>query len=252
MTEAMAPAGTRVADGPAAFLLYAMWLRQIQLGRGVQELCIDGFAQEAQMLSRAIVGAALDMMLICEQDVDRRALLYAMFQKKVRRERSKALVRHGHLSKEAAQKLEQAEQEIDRQALAAHALAGTRPAPRLGKVRTTWSGLSTASLARRFNHRGWYDLFYSPFSDTAHVNAVAIDKEVAAIVRGDVYLGGRFEEPWLVILAASEAISGAAQRLDALHSLGAQKVREEADSAMRTALEAYLVSRRQKAGPTTN
>lgn len=84
------------------------------------------------------------------------------------------------------------------------------------------------------------------------MNAAAIDKEVAAIVRGDVYLGGRFEEPWLVILAASEAISGAAEQLDALHSLGVQKAREEADSAMRNALEAYLVSRRQKAGSTTN
>lgn len=133
MTEAMAPAGTRAGDGPAAFLLYAMWLRQIQLGRAVQELCIHGFAQEAQMLSRAVVGAALDMMLICEQDVDRRVLLYAMFQKKVRRERSKALVRHGHLSRQAALELEQIEQEIDRQALSAHALAGTRPAPRLGQ-----------------------------------------------------------------------------------------------------------------------
>lgn len=244
MTEAIMPAGSRVGDGPAAFLLYAMWLRQIQLGRAVQELCIDGFAQEARMLSRAMVGAALDMMLICEQDVDRRALLYATFQKKVRRERSKALVRHGHLSRQRAIELEQREHEIDTKALAAHAQAGTRPASRLGKVRTTWCGLSTASLARRFNRRVWYDLFYSPFSDTAHVNAAAIDKEVAAIVRGDVYLGGRFEEPWLVILAAYEAISGAAEQLDALHSLGVQKVREEADSAIRGALEVYLVSRR--------
>ncbi len=116
MTEMIAPAGARVGNGPAAFLLYAMWLRQIQLGRALQELCIDGFAQEAQMLSRAIVGAALDVMLICENDADRRALLYAMFQKKVRRERSKALVRHGHLSKVAAVELERREQEIDKAA----------------------------------------------------------------------------------------------------------------------------------------
>jgi len=244
MTEIIAPAGASVGNGPAAFLLYAMWLRQIQLGRALQELCIDGFAQEAQMLSRAIVGAALDVILICERDADRRALLYAVFQKRVRRERSKALVRQGHLSKEAALELERREQEIDKAALAAHAQAGTRPAARLGKVRTTWSGRSAANLARRFNRRGWYDLFYSPFSDTAHVNAAAIDKEVSAIVRGDVYLGGRFEEPWLVILAASEAISGAAERLDHIHLLGIENERKEIDLAMRHTLEDYVRSRK--------
>jgi len=119
-----------------------MWLREIQLGRAVQKLCIDGFAQEAQMLARAMIGCALDMMLICEKDADRRALLYALFQMKVRGERSKALVRYGHLSKERAAELEQREQEIGRQSLAAPAAAGTRPASRLGKVRSTWSGLS--------------------------------------------------------------------------------------------------------------
>jgi hypothetical protein len=245
MTELITPAGGRVSNGPAPFLLYAMWLRQIQLGRAVQELCIDGFAQEAQMLARAIVGAALDIMLICEQDPDPRALLYASFQKKVRRERSKALIRHGHLSKETATELEHREQEVDKKALAAHAATGMRPSARLGKVRTTWSGLSTASLARRFKRRGWYDLFYSPFSDTAHVNAAAIDKEVAAIARGDVYLGGRFEEPWLVVLAASEAISGAAEQLDTIHSLAARGARDQVDAAMRGALESYLRSRKQ-------
>lgn len=251
MTEIITAGGARVGNGPAAFLLYAMWLRQIQLGRAVQELCIDGFAQEAQVLSRAIVGAALDVMLICERDADQRALLYAIFQKKVRRARSKALVRHGHLSKEAAIELERREQEIDKAALAAHAQAGTRPSPRLGRVRTTWSGMSVASLARRFKRRGWYDLFYSPFSDTAHVNAVAIDKEISAIVRGDVFLGGRFEEPWLVILAASEAVSGTAEQLDNFHSLGVRTARDDADAAMRQALEAFLRSRRTVPAPST-
>lgn len=43
MTDLIAPAGGRVKQGPAALLLYAMWLRLVQLGRAVQEVCIDGF-----------------------------------------------------------------------------------------------------------------------------------------------------------------------------------------------------------------
>lgn len=247
MTELTLPAGGRVNDGPAAFLLYAMWLREIQLGRAAQELCIDGFAQEAQMPARAMIGCALDVMLICEKDSDRWALLYALFQKKVRRERSKALVRYGHLAKERAAKLEERDQEIDQRSLVAHAAAGTRPAARLGKVRNTWSGLSAREAARRFNRMGWYDLFYSPFSDTAHVNVAAIDKEVAAMVRGDVYLGGRFDDPWLVVMAAAEAVSGAAETIATFHQFDSATARAAADHEMERALGEYAGHRREAA-----
>ncbi len=251
MTELTLPAGGRVNDGPAAFLLYAMWLREIQLGRAVQELCIDGFAQEAQMLARAMIGCALDVMLICEKDSDRRALLYVLFQKKVRRERSKALVRNGHLSKERAAELEARDLEIDQRSLAAHAAAGTRPAPRLGNVRTTWSGISARQAARRFNRMGWYDLFYSPFSDTAHVNVAAIDKEVAAMVSGDVYVGGRFEDPWLVVMAAAEAVSGAADTIGTFHQLDNATARATADQEIERALGEHARRRRQTGGSSS-
>ena len=59
--------------------------------------------------------------------------------------------------------------------------------------------------------------------------------------------GFRNEEPWLVILAASEAISGAAEQLDHIHSLGIANGRKEIDLAMRHALEDHV---RYRIAPT--
>src|SRR5258708_4728065 len=97
MTELTQPANLHRGDGPAAFVLYVMWLREVQLGRAVQEICINGFAQEAQMVARAMIGEALDVMFISQADSDRRALLYASYARTVQRKRAKALVLHGHL-----------------------------------------------------------------------------------------------------------------------------------------------------------
>ena len=93
---------------------------------------------------------------------------------------------------------------------------------------------------------GWYDLFYSPFSDTAHVNVAAIDEEVAAMGRGGVCLGGRFEDPWLVVMAAAEAVSAAAETIASFNQIDNASARAEADRQMQSALERHAMARRQR------
>jgi len=244
LAELTVPASRHVADGPGLFVLYAMFVHLVQLARAVQELCIDGYAIEAQMLGRAMVGQVLDMLLIAEKDSDRRSLLFALFQKRVRRERAMALVRYGHVTKERMAELESEQLRIEKEALEKHAKVGTKPAARLGKSRNSWSGLSTRVLSRRFDRPGWYDLFYSPFSDVAHANAAAVADDVALIARGEVVLGGRFADPWLVVVAASEAMSAASEAIDTIFKLRNRTARDTEDERMKAALVGHATSLR--------
>jgi hypothetical protein len=244
-SEAILPASSQISRGPAAFLLYAIFIRLVQLGRALQELCVEGHAGDAQVLSGAMISAALDILLICEDEPDRRALLFALFQKRVRVRRSSAMVRHGHLTQQRADQLEAEQEAIDRQSLAGHAAGGTVPAEPLGNSTLNWSGLSDSAVARRLGRDRWYDLYYSPFSDAAHVNAAAIDKEIAQLVRGEVWIGGRFDSPWLVAMAAWEALGTVASALDAYFGLGANKALAEASSVMKTELHVYARRERE-------
>ncbi len=242
-TEATMPASQHLGQGPAAFLLYAMFLHTVQQGRALQELCIVGDAIAARLIARAMVSAALGLMLIAEQDSDARALLFAEFQGTVRRQRAAALVRHGHLTQQRADELETEQVAEEAKALAAHAAVGTRPAPRLGSARTGWSGLSDRALAERFNRLGWYDLFYGPMSDQSHVNAAAIGNEITQLLAGKVTIGGTFESPFLVVLAACETVSHASEALDNFFSLGSTAIRDELDREMIQAIGRFAGAR---------
>ena len=145
--DAAVPAAQHLTEGPAAFLLYALFLRALQLGRAVQELCIDGHALEAQMIARPMVSGTLSMLLIAQQDSDARALLFAQFQRKVRRQRAAAGVKHGHSTQQRADEVEATEIAEEQLALAAHAAAGLQPANPLGRSPLSWSGLSDRALS---------------------------------------------------------------------------------------------------------
>lgn len=56
-TEGTMPASQHLGAGPAALLLYAMFLHIVQLGRALQELCIVGNAIAARLIARAMVSA---------------------------------------------------------------------------------------------------------------------------------------------------------------------------------------------------
>lgn len=129
---------------------------------------------------------------------------------------------------------------LEEQALAEHAAAGTRPSGPLGKSRLTWSGLSDHALAEQFNKPGWYDLFYGPMSDQSHVKAAAIGVELSSILQGDVTIGGRFDSPFLALLAACETATHASEVIDKYFSLGSSGTRSALDDEMKGAINNLL------------
>jgi hypothetical protein len=193
-----------------------------------------------------MVSAALGILLIAEQDSDARALLFTSFQGTVRRQRAAALVKHGHLTQARADELEAEQAAEDSKAFSAQAAAGTVPAARLGKRPEGWSGLSDYALAQRFQKSGWYDLFYGPMSDQTHVNAVAIQQEISELVAGNIMLGGTFENPFLVIVAACETVSHASEALDQFFSIASTGTRATLDQDMKRAIATFVA----RAGPS--
>jgi hypothetical protein len=103
----------------------------------------------------------------------------------------------------------------------------------------TWSGLTDKGLATRFNKEGWYDLFYGPFSDTAHVNVAAIGDEIKQISHGNVTIGGRFDRPWLVVVTAAETISHSSEALDTFLGLGRSAELAGIDKQMEIAIAKF-------------
>ncbi len=245
--ETMSAASGQLGDGPAAFLLYAMFVHQIQLGRALQEICIGGHAQEGQMIARALVGGALDILLVAEADSHSRALLYVTYESRVRQERARVLVKHGHMTQQDADAREAKAVAEETAKSAAHAAAGQTPAAKLGRW-PTWSGLTDQGLATRFNKEGWYDLFYSPFSDTAHTNVAAIADEIVQISQGNITIGGRFDNPWLVVVTATETISHSSEALDRFFGLGKVADLEAIDKDMLTGLGKSAAAARRRAG----
>jgi hypothetical protein len=74
--------------------------------------------------------------------------------------------------------------------------------------------LTDRAKAIRLHHQAWYDLFYAPFSDAAHVSVVALDREATQVLAGSVMYGARFEDPRHVLMAAFLAMSAVLERLD--------------------------------------
>jgi hypothetical protein len=239
-TEATLPASEHLGRGPAAFVLYAMSLHLIKLGRVLQDLCSEGHTIEARLIGRAMVSAALGILLIAEQDSDARALLFASFEGTVRRQRAAALVKHGYLTQARADELEAEHAAEDVNAFSVQAAAGTVPAARLGKRPEGWSGLSDYALAQRFQKSSWYDLFYGPMSDQTHVNTVAIQQEISELLAGKIMIGATFGNPFLVVMAACDTVSHASESLDQFFSIGSAIMRAALDDEMKRAVAAFV------------
>jgi hypothetical protein len=171
----------------------------------------------------------------------------ASSRKKVRNKRWVALVKHGVLSQQRADQLEADEVDIDAAALKALAATGLQPLDPLGKNPWTWSGLSDFAVMEHLGLDRWYDLYYSPFSDSAHVNAAGIGEEVAQLMAGHVSLGHRFESPWHLVAGAMEAISHAAAAMDSHYGLGEDTALHSSDVTMLKALGILAASEAEKA-----
>jgi hypothetical protein len=228
-----------VMDGPAATVLYVLFVRTLQLGRPLQDLCIAGYADESRLLGRAMVSAGLTSLLIAEEDCDSRALLYAFQQRETRRKRGAALVRHRLMEQSAFEEDDAKQTALEDETLAKHEAAGTRVAAKLGD-RPTWSGLSDRQVAERLNKLHWYDLLYGPASDITHVGIVAMETELDALSSGNIHIGPRFTTPFIAVFNAGQVVSGVSRRLSDYFGLDAKELIDGADANLKSAIDTFV------------
>ena len=228
-----------VKEGPAATVLYALFVRTLQLGRALQDLCIAGYGDESRLIGRAMVSAGLTSLLIAERDCDSKALLYAFQQRETRRKRGAALVRYGFMDRSALEEDDAKQTRLEDETLAKHEAAGTRVAAKLGD-RPTWSGLTDRQVAEQLNKLHWYDLLYGPASDITHVSIVSMETELDALSSGNIHVGPRFTTPFIAVFNAGQVVSGVSRRLSEYFKLDAKELIDGADANLKLAIDAFV------------
>jgi hypothetical protein len=220
-------------------VLYVLFVRTLQLGRALQDLCIAGYADESRLLGRAMVSAGLTSLLIAEKDCDSRALLFALQQRETRRKRGAALVRHRLMEQSAFEEDDAKQTALEDETLAKHEAAGTRIAAKLGD-RPTWSGLTDRQVAEQLNKLHWYDLLYGPASDITHVSIVSMETELDALSSGNIHLGARFTSPFTAVFNAGQVVSGVSRRLSEHFRLDAKELIDGADTNLKSAIDTFV------------
>lgn len=228
-----------VKEGPAATVLYALFVRTLQLGRALQDLCIAGYGDESRLIGRAMVSAGLTSLLIAEKDCDSRALLYAFQQRETRRKRGAALVRYRFMDQSALEEDDAKQTGLEDETLAKHEKAGTRVAAKLGD-RPTWSGLTDRQVAEQLNKLHWYDLLYGPASDITHVSIVSMETELDALSSGNIHIGPHFTTPFIAVFNAGQVVSGVSRRLSEYFKLDAKELIDGADANLKSAIDAFV------------
>ena len=233
----------RVKEGLAATLLYLLFVRILQLGRALQDLCIAGYADESRVLGRAMVSGGLTALLIAEKDSDSRALLYAFQQRETRRKRGKALVRHRVMEQSVFEEDDERQTKLEDEVLARYEEAGTAVAAKLGE-RPTWSGLTDRQVAEQFGKLHWYDLLYGPASDITHVAIVSMETEFDALTSGHVHIGPRFISPFIAVFNAGQVVSGVSRCLSDYFGLDAKELIDGADRNLASAIDTFVEATR--------
>src|SRR5713101_1617129 len=199
-----------------------LFARLVHLGEAVHRLVEDGFTDAAEPLTRAMVSAAINIVAIVDSDSDSRALAFLAVVAKILNERLKALVRHGLVSQEAANQINADATASEGKVLDQYAEKGVTPS-KIGPGKN-WHGLTDKDLFVKMSAEFWYDLYYAPFSDDAHVNAAAIGPEITALRGGaGLEFGPRTADPGIALIASCQVISQALRQLDTQRAWGRQK-----------------------------
>lgn len=217
----MRPVVNRAHESVAAFTLTTISLRLLQDARAIQHLCRNGYADEAQGLSRGMVSGAADLLFISQTDWEARALRYFLFSQKRRRRWSESLVKQGFQARDQHQGWDKTETRKEEELLAGLAEKGLRPAQSFGEA-NTWTGLRDDQLIKVAGHNDWYDLFYVPFSDAAHSNVISASRQIRQLAQGDVAVGPHYDSRMLqlIVMAAVDTLAAALRQLEDSFGLG--------------------------------
>lgn len=232
-------AEAKVRPGPIRALVpYALWVRLMQLARGVNFLAANGYAEEAKPTARAMLSTAVAIKLLTvddlrgkppqpgvqidfERESDARALSYLSHHTVIRRKQNQGYLKRGWVEKD---KVDAIDKEVDAQdatTLAEYAKNGITPSAKLGNRPDSWHGLSDEIAAEVVGVGEWYDIYYRPFSEESHGSEPAVRAELDRLLReGRAVLGPLFDDPYPVLRALVDAVGGATLSLDRQFNLG--------------------------------
>lgn len=191
---------------------FALFLHILQLGRALQLLCEEGYADSGGPLVRSMVNTAVNMLAICRKDSEALALQYLAFSIVRRRKYTDNFIKNGLLTLEALGDYEEKAAERERDLLAKYAKAGVEPR-RLGGDNRTWLGLNDADLFKYVDATPWYEVHYAPLSDDVHANVSAIAPELRGMDAGAVTTGPRWTDPLLLLSASVDVVGHATEEL---------------------------------------
>ena len=234
-------AAAQIRPGPIRVAVpYALYARMMQLGRAINFLAANGYADEAKPLARAILSTAIAIKLVAVDDLrhaaaesgqaldvdkasDGRALAYLAHHTVIRRKQNQGYLKRGWVEKA---RLDEVEREVDAQdaaTLAEYARNGITPT-KIGKRPDSWHGVSDEEAADRVGMGEWYALYYRPFSEESHGSAPATRAELERVLKEQsVVVGPEFEDPYPVLRALVDAVGGALLSLDRHFSLGKER-----------------------------
>jgi uncharacterized protein DUF5677 len=247
--------------GIGSRVLVGLLARILQLGTALQRLCEVGHAGEGAPIARAMVSACVILVYIAE-DRDRRTAAYMETdqlerKKRIRLYREAVEAGKPHFWAEELADIERKDAElsaIQAQKVAALAEQGVVPI-RLGQRRDTVSGLNERDLFQAMNATYWYQAYYKLFSDEVHVSSNALYTELVEQLSGQSLVGGKFENPFHVLVASRDMVMNALEQIDGAVGLGQRDKLAAIDARIAAALstfrEAQGISkvRRNDAGP---
>jgi hypothetical protein len=221
---------------PGVAVPYVLFVKLIQLGRGVHYLVATGYTEEAEPLARAMVSAALSLVGIADKDPDARALRFMEQSREIRSQLIKGYVDEGCAKKDDIEARDAEWRKEEQELVDRYASKGIVPAKIDDENKFTWHGLSDYKLALKMNASRWYNLYYRNFSDEAHANVAAVTRALRLLYdKQTVKVGPSFNDPWMVIFASGDTIGECLGQLDTLYGL---KRRAETDKINETFAEA--------------
>ena len=225
-------------DSTDKLVLSLLFTRLIRMGWAVQALSLAGYNTESHPIARGMLSAALSIRCITQANAEARALQYLVHFNRVLARHLEGRRRHSALS-EPQIKAIQDENDARLQGLLLNHAARQIGPEKLGRRDDTWTGLAERDLAIRLDAVDWYDLYFAPFSEEAHVTVLSIARESYEPLN-DLSVGPRFNDPRYVILASVESVSYALVAIEHHFAFGRAAGVQAVNDEMMKALRSYV------------
>jgi hypothetical protein len=223
-------------SGVGNVMVYVLFVRLLQHGRGLHLLLLAGYPEEAELIARAMTITATSLVAIVDGDADSRALQFVAHGSVQRRRKLNGYIRQDILEQKDANAWHVSVTDTEKKILREYADHGIVPL-KIGKGHMFWHGMSETDLFRKMKLERWLDLFYGPFSEEVHGTVESCADAVRELVDGQlVRLGPTYNDPRMVVAASYETVGQALIQIEAHYRLGRRPEAEAIGKRMADAL----------------